>query len=95
MITEEVFNYLLAGMTVLGLIVFISLYFITAGYGQFRTKEWGLSINNKVGWVLMEAPAFLTMVIIWLTSGGSTVAPQIVLLGQVKAKCLLPSCFLV
>ena len=53
MITEEVFNYLLAGMTVLGLIVFISLYFITAGYGQFRTKEWGLSINNKVGWVLM------------------------------------------
>lgn len=81
MITEEVFNYLLAGMTVLGLIVFISLYFITAGYGQFRTKEWGLSINNKVGWVLMETPAFLTMVIIWLTSGGSTVAPQIVLLG--------------
>lgn len=79
--TEEIFNYLLAGMVVLGLVVFISLYFITAGYGQFRTKQWGWSINNKVGWVLMEAPAFLTMVIIWFTNGGPTVAPQIVLLG--------------
>ena len=81
MMTEEIFNYLLAGMVMLGLVVFISLYFITAGYGQFRTKQWGWSINNKVGWVLMEAPAFLTMLCIWYTSGCQTAAPQIVLLG--------------
>ena len=79
--TEEVFNYLLAGMVVLGLLVFVCLYFITAGYGQFRTKEWGWSINNKLAWVLMEAPAFLTMLGIWIASGCTTVAPQIVLLG--------------
>ena len=79
--TEEVFNYLLAGMVAMGLVVFISLYFVTAGYGQFHTKQWGWSINNKVGWVLMEAPAFLTMLGIWIASGCPTAAPQIVLLG--------------
>ena len=67
--TEEVFSYLLTGMVALGLVVFVSLYFITAGYGQFHTKQWGWSINNKVGWVLMEAPAFLTMLGIWYASG--------------------------
>ncbi|MBO7068211.1 MAG: DUF1295 domain-containing protein [Bacteroidaceae bacterium] len=78
--TEEVFNYLLAGMVATGLVVFICLYFITAGYGQFRTKQWGWSINNKLAWIMMEAPAFLTMLVIWHTSKCPTMAPQIVLL---------------
>ena len=68
-------------MSGLAVVVYISLYFITAGYGLFRTKEWGFSINNKLAWVLMEAPAFLTMVVIWYMAGCPTAAPQIVLLG--------------
>lgn len=68
-------------MTATGLIVFVSLYYITAGYGLFHTKEWGFSINNKVGWVLMEAPAFLTMLGIWYASGCPLEAPEAVLLG--------------
>ena len=81
MINEFTFNGLIYTMIGLAVVVFISLYFITAGYGLFRTKEWGLSINNKLAWVLMEAPAFLTMVAIWYWSGHPTAAPQIVLLG--------------
>ena len=81
MVTYSFFNGLIYTMIGLAVVVFISLYFITAGYGQFRTKEWGLSLNNKLAWVLMEAPAFLTMVDIWYTSGCPTAAPQIVLLG--------------
>lgn len=79
--TEEVFNGLLTGMVAMGLMVFVSLYFVTAGYGQFRTRQWGWSISNKMGWVLMEAPAFLTMLGIWYACGCQTTAPQIVLLG--------------
>lgn len=81
MVNEVFFNGLIYCMVGLAVVVFVCLYFVTAGYGQFRTKEWGWSIDNKVAWVLMEAPAFLTMLAIWWWSGCPTMAPQIVLLG--------------
>jgi len=81
MVTESFFYGLMYAMIGLAVVVFISLYFVTAGYGQFRTRQWGWSIDNKLAWVLMEAPAFLTMAGIWYTSGCPTAAPQIVLLG--------------
>ena len=45
-------------MSFLGLLVFVALYFVKAGYGVFRTRSWGISIPNKTAWVLMEAPFF-------------------------------------
>jgi 3-oxo-5-alpha-steroid 4-dehydrogenase 1 len=39
--------------------VFVTLYFVDAGYGKFRSNKWGYSINNKLGWVLMECPALI------------------------------------
>lgn len=55
------FNGFLIIMSIIALVVFISLYFVTAGYGKFATKKWGPSVNNKLGWVLMEAPVFIAM----------------------------------
>ena len=46
-------------MAAIGLFVFVALYFVDAGYGKFRSKKWGYSIDNKIGWVLMEAPALV------------------------------------
>ena len=77
--TQEIFNYLIWGMLGMAAIVFVSLYFVTAGYGQFRTKQWGWSINNKVAWMLMEAPVFLVMLAIWLRSPQKWALPQLVL----------------
>ena len=77
----DCFNGLLYTMTGLGVVVFVCLYFVTAGYGQFRTKQWGWSIDNRVAWVLMEAPAFLTMLAVWYGGGCPVAAPQVVLLG--------------
>lgn len=48
-------------MAVLAVIVFIYLFRQSAGYGYLSEKNWGPIINNKVAWVLMEAPAFLLM----------------------------------
>ncbi len=62
--TYQTFEILLWVMCILALVVFISLYFVKAGYGIFRTKNWGYSVNNKIGWVLMEAPVFIVM--LWL-----------------------------
>ena len=68
MVNESFFNGLIYCMAVLAVVVFVSLYFVTAGYGQFRTKQWGWSINNKLAWVLMELPVFLIMFAIWSLS---------------------------
>lgn len=78
--SKEGFNALLVIMVVLAAIVFVSLFFVTAGYGQFRSRRWGWSISNKVAWVLMEAPAFVVMAAIWAGCGFPAQAPQIVLM---------------
>ncbi len=62
------FNVFLAVMSVIALAVFVSLYFVKAGYGIFRTSSWGPSIPNKLAWILMEAPVFFVMLYLWATS---------------------------
>ena len=51
---QETFQIFLWVMSAVALVVFIALYFVKAGYGMFRTASWGISINNKLAWVLME-----------------------------------------
>ena len=48
-------------LLVLGLICFIALYFIPAGYGKLINKKWGFSFNNKAAWMLMECPTLIVM----------------------------------
>lgn len=64
----ESFNIFLWIMVGIAAIVFVSLYFVKAGYGIFIDKKWGATINNKIGWVLMEAPVCLSMFCFWLFS---------------------------
>ena len=62
------YNMILIVMTVIAVFVFIALFFVKAGYGRFYTRKWGLSVNNRVGWVLMESPVFILMAIFCLAS---------------------------
>ncbi len=55
-------------MIVLAVIVFIALQRITPAYGLTYNAKWGPAINNRLGWVLMEAPVFFAMLIMWLLS---------------------------
>ncbi|MBO4447417.1 MAG: DUF1295 domain-containing protein [Bacteroidales bacterium] len=55
-------------MSATAVVVFISLYFVDAGYGKFYTRKWGPSVNNRIGWVLMEAPVFVAMLLLWALS---------------------------
>ena len=57
-----------AVMIAMAVVVFIGLHRITAGYGVAYTSKWGPAINNKAGWVIMEAPAFIVMLLLWLCS---------------------------
>jgi 3-oxo-5-alpha-steroid 4-dehydrogenase 1 len=62
------FNLFLGVMSLIALIVFVALYFVKAGYGIFRTSSWGAAISNKLAWILMEAPVFLVMCVMWMYS---------------------------
>ncbi len=71
----ESFRLFLWVMSALAMVVFISLYFVKAGYGMFRTPSWGISLDNKVAWVLMEAPVFVVMWVLWAVSGAGFTLP--------------------
>lgn len=64
----HVYNMVLAIMTGLAVVVFISLQFVEAGYGVAYTRKWGPTVNNCLGWVLMEAPVFVAMAALWYLS---------------------------
>lgn len=77
---REAFDVFLGVMSATALCVFIALYFVKAGYGIFRTASWGISINNKLAWVLMEAPVFFVMLALWVHSGVGTTVPEFIFL---------------
>ena len=56
---QGTFLLFLGAMSIIALFVFIALYFVKAGYGMFRTASWGISINNKLACLLMEAPVLI------------------------------------
>lgn len=62
------FFWFLSSWTILGVVVFIVLLFITAPYGRYDRKGWGPLIPPKWAWLFMEAPASLLMFFYWMTS---------------------------
>lgn len=62
------FTIYLLCMIGIAVVVFISLYFVEAGYGMLVSKRWGKLINNKLAWFLMEMPIFVSMLVIWIFS---------------------------
>lgn len=51
------FDILLVSWFALALVMFITLLFVSAPYGRHTRRGWGPAINNKLGWIIMEAPA--------------------------------------
>ena len=78
----EEFNTVLSVMALSAVVVFLCLLKVEAGYGVAYTKKWGPAVNNKLGWILMEAPVFFAMLWLWLSSDrrGDTVLVVMALL---------------
>lgn len=76
MISYASYQWLLYVMSALALVVFVALYFVKAGYGIFRTASWGWAVDNRLAWVLMEAPVFVVMTWLWMVSGVGVSQPQ-------------------
>jgi 3-oxo-5-alpha-steroid 4-dehydrogenase 1 len=67
-VTPEIFDIFLLIMALVAVVVFVALFFVKAGYGMFFDPKWGPAVPNRLGWVLMEAPVFITMTVLWLVS---------------------------
>jgi len=62
----DIFDILIWVQILLAPVVFLSLMFVTAPYGRHVNKHWGFQIDTRLGWILMEIPAVLTILIIYV-----------------------------
>jgi len=60
-----IFNYVMLFFGIVGVGVFILLFFVSAPYGQHIRKGWGPNLNNKLGWFIMEIPTVVIYLIIY------------------------------
>ncbi len=60
-----IFNFIMLFFGIVGVGVFILLFFVSAPYGQHIRKGWGPNINNKLGWFIMEIPTVVIYLIIY------------------------------
>ena len=65
---EIFYYYFLLGMTLLALIIFVVLQFITPAYGMTFNSRWGMSVSSKIGWLIMESPVFVSMTSLYIIS---------------------------
>jgi len=70
-LSHEQWKLLVGFILIIAPIVFISLLLFTAPYGRHHKKGWGIAIDTRWAWFLMELPAVLVM-IYWLIKGHQT-----------------------
>lgn len=58
----------LIGAFISAVLVFFVLMFVTAPYGRHVRKGWGPALNSIYGWIIMELPAPLVMILLYATS---------------------------
>jgi steroid 5-alpha reductase family enzyme len=59
----SIFNSFIIFWVVIAAITFIYLFFVSAPYGRHIRKGWGKNISARAGWVIMESPCVVIMVI--------------------------------
>tara|TARA_Y100000590_G_scaffold347286_1_gene397840 strand:- start:12483 stop:13229 length:747 start_codon:yes stop_codon:yes gene_type:complete len=76
----NLYNSFLIGWTLIAVITFLVLFFKTAPYGRHIEKGWGLSIPSRIGWIIMESPALLLLILFFFLSANPNFI-QLILLG--------------
>lgn len=61
-----IYHGLIAVQLAAALMVFLFLFFISAPYGRYYRKGWGLVIPARFAWMIMEFPAFAVILLFFL-----------------------------
>jgi len=64
---KSTFDLLVWLWTVIALIVFLVLLFVTAPYGRHSNRNWGVTIPDRIGWFIMEVPALIVFLSLLFT----------------------------
>jgi len=65
------YQYGVAVMLVLAMVMFVVLFFINAPYGRYWRTNWGPGLNPRIGWVLMELPSVALFAWVYLKGSGA------------------------
>jgi 3-oxo-5-alpha-steroid 4-dehydrogenase 1 len=63
---ESIYSISLAVLFITSPIVLVLLLVVTAPYGRHNRKGFGLTLQSRLAWCLMELPAFLTILVVYL-----------------------------
>ena len=55
----------------IAVVVHITMFFVTAPFGRHTSDKWGKTINNKLGWFMMESPSLIIMLYFLFTGTNS------------------------
>lgn len=69
------------GWLVLALVVFIALFFVVAPYGRHTRSSWGPRIDDRLGWVIMEAAASLVFAVCFVVGTNIKTAAELAFFG--------------
>lgn len=68
---ENTYQYIVLAWIILALITFFALFFIRQPYGRHSSSKFGLMIDNRLGWILMELPSPLVFSIFFFMGEAS------------------------
>lgn len=72
------FDGLVIVWIVVAVATFVALFFVVAPYGRHRRSGWGPTVGNRLGWIVMEAPAVMVFAV-FFALGKRTGLAQMVL----------------
>lgn len=62
--TYQIYSYILYAWICVGIIIFLYLLFKqSAPYGRHTRPGWGKEISNRLGWVIMETPVMIFVIL--------------------------------
>jgi 3-oxo-5-alpha-steroid 4-dehydrogenase 1 len=76
---------LLATSLITALAVFIALFFISAPYGRYARRGWGLQIPTWLCWLLMESVSAVLMLVMFVVGDAPRTITQVVFLTMWEA----------
>ncbi len=82
MTEAALYHWLILSMLLLAGAAFISLFFVAAPYGRHTRTGWGPSVNDRLGWVVMESAAPAVFLVFFLVGPDNQSVVSLAFLGM-------------